>query len=248
MKTFRLTTALMLASALPLTAQQIQISKENKTIAITTSDEASALADTAIVNIGFTTYGKDQDATYADATKTSNAVIAAIAASGVKKDAIQSANQNLGPISPNNDDDKARYAQGMRFTFSQGWRITVRAEQASDVLHIAILNGANNSGDISWELVHDDALEAEAAGKALEHARQIADQMAKGLNTKLGPLVYASNQTPPRGIFANMGFGNVSLNTESAAMSVRMKNLKPLAISPERITKSATVYAVFAIE
>lgn len=122
MKTFRLTTALMLASALPLTAQQIQISKENKTIAITTSDEASALADTAIVNIGFTTYGKDQDATYADATKTSNAVIAAIAASGVKKDAIQSANQNLGPISPNNDDDKARYAQGMRFTFSQGWR------------------------------------------------------------------------------------------------------------------------------
>lgn len=126
--------------------------------------------------------------------------------------------------------------------------VTVRAEQASDVLHIAILNGANNSGDISWELVHDDALEAEAAGKALEHARQIADQMAKGLNTKLGPLVYASNQTPPRGIFANMGFGNVSLNTESAAMSVRMKNLKPLAISPERITKSATVYAVFAIE
>lgn len=248
MKIIRLSTALILAWALPLAAQQIQISKENKTIAITTSDEASALADTAIVNVGFIAFGKDQDSTYTDATKTSNAIIAALTASGVKKEAIQSANQSLGPLGPNSDEDKTRYAQGMRFTFSQGWRITVRAEQASDVLHIAILNGANNSGDISWQLVHDDALEAEAASKALEHARQIADQMAKGLNTKLGPLVYASNQTPPRGIFANMGFGNVSLNTESAAMSARMKNRKPLAISPERISKSATVYAVFAIE
>jgi uncharacterized protein YggE len=248
MNKLRLATTLALASALPLAAQQIQISKDNKTIAITTSDEASALADTAVVNIGFTAYGKDQDSTYADATKTSNAIIAAITASGVKKDAIESTNQNLAPLSPNSDEDKARYTQGMRFTFSQAWKITIRADQASDVLHIAIVNGANNSGDISWQLVHDDALEAEAASKALEHARQIADQMAKGLNAKLGPLVYASNQTPPRGIFANMGFGNVSLNTESAAMSVRMKNLKPLAISPERISKSATVYAVFAIE
>jgi len=31
-------------------------------------------------------------------------------------------------------------------------------------------------------------------------------------------------------------------------MGGRIVNLKPLAISPERITKSATVYAVFAIQ
>jgi uncharacterized protein YggE len=248
MNKFCFATALLLASSLPLAAQQIQISKENKTIAITTSDEASALADTAIVSIGFTAYGKDQDSTYADSTKISNAIIAALTASGVKKDAIQSSNQNLASINPNSDEDKARYMQGMRFTFSQAWRVTVRAEQASDVLHIAILNGANNSGDISWQLVHDDALEAEAASKALEHARQIADQMAKGLNTKLGALVYASNQTPPRGLAALMGMNGMMVNAESASVSARMKNLKPLAISPERITKSATVYAVFAIE
>jgi uncharacterized protein YggE len=248
MKKLRITVALAFASSLPLAAQQIQISKENKTIAITTSDEAFALADTAVVSIGFTTYGKDQDSAYADATKTSNAIIAALAASGVKKDAIQSSNQNLTSINPNSDEDKARYTQGMRFTFSQGWRVTVRSEQASDVLHIAIVNGANNSGDINWQLVHDDALEAEAASKALEHAHQIAEQMAKGLNAKLGPLVYASNQTPPRGLAALMGMNGMTLNTESASVSARMKNLKPLAISPERITKSATVYAVFAIE
>jgi hypothetical protein len=66
---------------------------------------------------------------------------------------------------------------------------------------------------------------------------------------KLGTLVYASNQTPPRGILAALGLGGGGLlNTESASLAGVRKNLAPLAISPERITKSATVYAVFAIE
>jgi hypothetical protein len=61
-------------------------------------------------------------------------------------------------------------------------------------------------------------------------------------------LVYASNQTPPRGILAALGLGGGTLNTDSASVGSVRKNLAPLAISPERITKSATVYAVFAIE
>jgi hypothetical protein len=229
-------------------AQQIQISQQNKTIAISTSDDASALADTAVVTVGFSSYGKDQDSTYASATKTSNAIFSALTAAGVPKDAITSTEQRLSPIDPNSNDDKTRYTEGLRFSFSQSWQVTVPATQAAAALHIAIAKGANNSGDIQWQLKHDDTLQAEAARKALQHAREIASQMAQGLGAKLGPLVYASNQTPPRGIFANMGFGNVALNTESASLEARMKNLAPLAITPERITKSATVYAVFAIE
>ena len=249
MKAFQLTALLTLA-ALPLTAQQIAISKENKTIAISTSDDASALADIAVVTVGFNSYGKDQDSTYASATQTSNAIIAALTTAGVPKDAIQSNSQSLSPISAYNDEDKARYAAGLRFGFEQSWHVTVPATQAANVLHIAITNGANNSGGIQWEMEHDDTLQAEAAKKALEHARQIAAKMAEGLGTKLGSLVYASNQTPPRGIFAGMGFGNMELttNTAMATLGLQKPNLKPLAITPERITKSATVYAVFSIE
>jgi uncharacterized protein YggE len=245
----RIAATLALAAILPaLSAQQIQISKENKTIAITTSDEASALADTAVVSVGFNTYGKDQESTYADATRTSNAIITALTAANVPDQSIASSEQHLSAINFNSDEDKSRYAQGLRFEFFQSWQVTVPADQAAKILHLAIGNGANNSGNIQWQLKQDDALQAEAARKALEHAQEIAIQMAKGLNARLGPLVYASNQTPPRGIFANNGFGNASIQTESAAMGVRLKNLKPLAISPERIQKSATVYAVFAIE
>jgi len=250
MKTRHIAALLALTFTLPLTAQQIAISKENKTIAISTSDDASALADIAVVTVGFNSYGKDQDSTYASATQTSNAIIAALTTAGVPKDAIQSNSQSLSPISAYNDEDKARYAAGLRFGFEQSWHVTVPATQAANVLHIAITNGANNSGGIQWEMEHDDTLQAEAAKKALEHARQIAAKMAEGLGTKLGSLVYASNQTPPRGIFAGMGFGNMELttNTAMATLGLQKPNLKPLAITPERITKSATVYAVFSIE
>jgi uncharacterized protein YggE len=247
MKFFRLTFTLMGLAAIPISAQQIQVSKENKTIAITTSDEASVFADTAVVRIGFTMFGKDQTSTYADATRTSNTVFTALTTAGIPKEAIQSSDQNLSPINPGSDEDKARYTQGLRFEFSQSWQVTVPAAQAANALHIGITAGANNGGGIQWQLVRDDALEAEAAKKALEHAHQIAEGMAKGLGAKLGPLVYASNQAPPRGLAALLGSNGMMLNTESASISSKI-NLKPLAIQPERITKSATVYAVFSIE
>jgi uncharacterized protein YggE len=249
MKRPTVATAILLSAAVlagAASAQQIQINKENKTIAITTTGTADALADTAVVTVGFHNFGKDQDSTYADAGRTSNVIIAALTSGGVPKGAIQSDQQALSPIEPNGDEDKARYAQGFRFEFSQSWDVTVPAESAAQTLHLAITAGANDSGNIQWHLKNEDALEAEAAKKALEHARQIASQMASGLGVKLGTLVYASNQTPPRGIFAAMGLG--ALQTESAMRSTAKRNLVPLAISPQRITTSATVYAVFAIE
>lgn len=245
MKRFAPACLVTLLCVVPAFSQQIQISKENKTIAITTNADASALADTAVVTVGFASYGKDQDGTYADATRTSNNIMSALQAAGVPKEAIASTEQQLSPLEPGNEEDKVRYAQGMRFEFSQSWHVTVSADQAANVLHIAITNGANKSGGIDWQLKSDDALQAEAARKALEHAREIADGMAKGLGAKLGLLVYASNQVPPR------AYLNGYLSTETVTVSAESRskvNLKPLAIVPERITRSATVYAVFAIE
>lgn len=235
--------ALTLAAAVATAssqAQTIQVNKDNRTIAITTSDQAEALADIAVVTVGFNSYGTDQDQTYADASRISNAIVKALSDAGIKPGSIESVNQNLSPI---DDNDKPRYTKGIRFGFSQSWHVTVGAKDAADFLHVAITAGANDSGGIQWKLANDDALEAEAAQKALVHAQEIASRMAKGLNAKLGPLVYASNQTPQRALF-----GGMMLNTESASVASSKINLKPIAISPEKIEKSATVYAVFAIE
>ena len=240
MKIVNFVTLALCVVAFSCNAQSITVNKENRTIAVTATDEAEVTADLAAVTVGFITYGVDQNQTYADATRTSNAIIAALHDAGVKQDAIQSAQQSLTSI---DDDDKLRYSKGIRFRFSQSWVVTGPASSDADILHVAITAGANNSGAIEWKLSSDEALETAAADKALAHAQKIAERYAGGLKNKLGALVYASNQEPPRGFF-----GGRSLNTQSASLSSSKINLKPLAIVPDKISKSITVYAVFAIE
>ena len=219
-------------------AQTIQVSKDNRTIAITTTDEAQAVADRAVVSVGYTVYGNDQDSTYAEASRVSNAVVKALLDAAVKAEAIESREQNLTAI---DDNDKVRYSKGIRFVATQSWGVTVPAKDAAETLHLAIMAGANNSGGIDWQLVDDQALESEAATKALVHAQQIAEGMAKGLKVTLGPLVYASNQTPPRG-------GPIAYDRVNAFAMAKAAPVEPLAISPAKISKSATVYAVFALQ
>ena len=72
-------------------------------------------------------------------------------------------------------------------------------------------------------------------------ARTVAGEMAKGLNANLGALLYASNETqaePPRPLMRAM----------APPPMASAQTIQPLAIDPRRIEKSATVYAVFAIE
>lgn len=240
MNKIALTVVALAAMASAANGQTIQVSKDNRTIAITTTDEAQAIADRAQVSVGYTVYGNDQDSAYAEASKVSNEVMKALKDAGVKAEAVESTEQNLSAI---DDNDKVRYGKGIRFVASQGWTVTVPADAAADTLHLAITAGANNSGNINWQLADDSKLESEAAEKALLHARQVAERMTKGLGVTLGPLVYASNQTPPRpGIFDRL------YTDSSVATMARAKNLKPLAIRPDKISKSATVYAVFSLQ
>ncbi|WP_162536360.1 SIMPL domain-containing protein [Granulicella sp. WH15] len=220
--------------------QTLQVSRDNKTISVTATDTAEALADTAEVSVGFVVYGASEDQTYADASRISNRVMKALEDSGVKSDQIQSGSQNLSPVDPN---DKQRYGAGIRFVFRQSWQVKVQASSAAEVLHLAVTNGANESGGIAWSLAAEGSLEAQAAEKALAHAKQIAERMAAGLHVTLGPLVYASNQAGMRPGPVMMAMANAPRMLKEAKPEV-----KPLAISPGKVSRSATVYAVFALE
>ncbi len=234
----RFVTAFLLSFAFsPLIAQTIQVNKDNRTVAVTATGSADAPADLALVSIGFISFGTDQNETYAEATRISNAVMDAVRGANVPPDAIESKEQSLTAVG---EDDKLRFAKGTRFRCSQSWQVTVPASSAASLLHVAILAGANDSGAIQWKLKSEEAIEASAAREALARARQMAERLATGLGSKLGPLVYASDQVP-RGPFG------LSMNTQRSSVSSRAINLKPLAISPERISTTATVYAVFAI-
>jgi uncharacterized protein len=242
MKILRLS-ALPLAAAVlaitPSNAQTIQVNKDNRTIAITAIDKVIVMADTATVHIGFIAYGPDSDTAYATGSRISNAIIKALTASGIPNDAIESENQNVSPVQEYQIDKLTPAEKAQRkFQVVQSWTVRTPAADAAKVLDLAVKAGANQSGQIDWSLKDENAPQAEAAAKALQRARTVATEMAKGLDVKLGTLLYANNETqaqPPIPIIRGMA-AKVEVSTE------------PLAINPRRIEKTATVYAVFAIE
>ena len=233
---------LLAAVSIPNYAQQIVVSKENRTIAVTTSADAEAQADTVTVQIGFVEYGADQDSAYAAGSKTSNAIAAALKAAGIPEDAIQSESQSITPVQQytNQDWTPAEKAE-RKFQVQQGWSVKTAAANGAKVLDVAIKAGANQSGQMTWSVQDEDGLQAKAAKLALDRARQIAQQMASGLNASLGPLVYASNEAPSRGPQPLM------MRNAMAAAPAAQK-VEPLSVSARKVTTSATVYAVFSIQ
>jgi hypothetical protein len=225
----------------PANAQTIQVTKENRTIAITATAKVMATADTATVHIGFIAYGSDSDSAYANGSHISNAIIKSLTSAGIPSDAIESENQNVSPVQEFQIDKLTPAEKAQRkFQVTQSWTVRTAAADAAKALDLAVKAGANQSGQIEWSLKDENAPQAEAAGKALQRARTVAEEMAKGLNARLGALLYASNETqaePPRPLMRAM-----------AANGGLAQKVEPLAVNPRQIEKSATVYAVFGIE
>lgn len=229
-----------------LAAQTIQVNQNNRTIAVTTSDKAIADADIAVIHIGFEQFAATADEAYDAGSQASNAVISALRKAGIPDTSVESQGQNLNrnmQFDPKETDEERAKRQ---FVLSQSWTVKTTAEQAALVLHTAIEAGANTSGQIDWDLKDRDRLQAQAAAKALVHARAMAEQMAQGLNTHLGALIYASNREPQTTGFG--GGGGMGFLGGVAGGVLQERKALPLAIRPQKIEESATVYAVFAIE
>jgi len=229
-------------------AQTIQINRENKTIAISTSDEATAIADIAAVTIGFEIYGPDYESAYSDGGKISHAILEALHKTGVEDKSIESSGQSLEQNSSFDDKDKPDQRAKKQFVFQQSWEVSVSPTSAAEVIRAAITAGANKSGAIDWRLSDRKTLQAKAAEAALVKARTVANQMAEGLHVKLGDLIYASNETPNTRIYFPRPLQGLTLNTESASIASNVNLLPALEIRPQTIREEATVYAVFAIE
>lgn len=241
MKTVAILAAVLACAPMTLRAQTIQVDKNNRTIAVTAQDKATAAAEVATIMVGFTAYGPDGATAYASGSKVSNAIMDALKKAGVPDKAIESQQQSLSRTEFSGDDKSTAAERAQRaFTLSQSWTVHTAAADAAEILHVAIEAEANDSGNIDWDVADHNALQAKAAQKALERAREVAQQMAAGLGSQLGPLIYASNQTPMPRVFMNA----------MASMEPRPEPpvAQKLAIRPQQVGETATVYAVFAIQ
>ena len=228
-------------------AQSIQINRDNKTIAISTSDEATAAADIAAVTIGFEILGSDSISTTTEAGKLSHAILEALHKVGIEDKYIESSGQGLQKNTEFDEKEKPDQRAKEQYIFRQSWEVSTSPQSAAEVIRVAIAAGANKSGAIDWRFSDRKALQAKAAEAALVKARQVAQNMAEGLHVNLGALIYASNETPNTRLYFATRRGFV-LNTESASVAAMAPPPPGLEIRPQTVREEATVYAVFAIE
>lgn len=229
------------------TAQTIQINRDNKTIAISTTDEATATADIAAITIGFEIFGLDAKLVYADGGTLSHAVLDALHKAGIDDKAIESSGQGVERNTDFPDKATSEEREKRQFVFRQSWEVTATPQSATEAIRVAIAAGANQSGAIDWRLSNRKALQAKAAENALVKAREVAARMADGLHVKLGALIYASNETPNARLYIPHASQTVTVSADVASVPNAVV-IPALEIRPQTMREEATVYAVFAIE
>lgn len=238
------------ASTLCANAQTIQINQQNKTIAINTTDEATAIADIAAITIGFEIFKPDAESAIAEAGELSHTIMDTLHKAGVDAKNIESRNQYVSRNQQFDEKEDAAHRALRQFRAEQSWVVSVNSENAGTVLRLAQDAGANQSGNIEWRLSSRKELQAKAAANALVKARAVATQMADGLHVKLGMLIYASNEAPdihinfPVPLRGGVGYGSGG----GFGGGVAAQEARILEIRPQTIREEATVYAVFTIE
>lgn len=221
----------------------LAITKANRTVAITATEQVKHMADLGTVHVGFVQYGPTRDAAYNSGTAVSNAIMDALLHAGAARNNIQSESQELaetqffnGPSAVPADERRVK-----AFHLRQTWTVRVAADDAARALDAAVKAGANDSGQIDWALSDPNTAQTEAAAKAIQRAQGQAKALASGLGVHLGDLLYASNQVEGSPVLPAPR-RMIKMDQASAATS------SPLAINPREIETSATVYAVFALE
>jgi len=227
---------------LPAHGQQIQVNRQNKTIAITADDSVSVDPEVAAIVVGYQNYGSTKEAVYGDNVRVSNEIVKALREGGVPKSALETENLRV-----ERTDTQEKWTPEQKkerqFQAIQMWAIHVPAAQAQRVVDLALHAGANNLESIDWDVADPKALQAKAGAAALQKARTVAEQMAKGLNVRLGDLVYASNRAPALGFMGSLG----TINAE-ATPPPPPPPPPHLTLYPKKVKSEATVYAMFAIE
>lgn len=228
----------ILLAVIPMAGQSRPDCPARRTISVSGSATVAADADLAIVHVGYKLYAPDANSAYASATQTSSAIMTALTALGIPKTDIESTEQSLDRTPPYElQQDPTSRAQRL-FTISQSWTVRVAPDDAAKVLAAAITAGANESGSIEWTVRDTAALQAEAAGKAIQNAHAVAEKIAANSGVKLGSLFSASE---------GAGSGPISPRPMMMAVGGPVRQ-STLAINARKVQVSATVSAVYDIE
>lgn len=244
-KLYQVAAVTLLCAAPSAYSQTISVSGQNRTVEVSVTESVSVNAEIVEVTIGCVKYGSTHDQAYQENLRVADQVIKALLAAGVPKESISSSRIELGETdSAGNSSGSTKKQANKQFKANQSWTIRVAASDAQRIIDLAVQAGANGVERVDWDVKSPEDLEAKARAAALVKARQVAGEMAKTLDAKLGEVLYANN-----GVTQLFG-ENEPFNAAMSFISKRgaaPETHYSLQLFPEKVEKSATVHVVFAL-
>ncbi len=226
-------------------AQDVQVSRTNKTIQVTASTTLRVEPEIAQLRFGFKNYAATQQAAIDQNVQAANKITKAMLDRGIPKEAIET--ETISIDRTRDTEYGAGKANVPEFVAVQEWKVDLPVGEAEKGLEIVIRAGANLVQDVEWIVRDTEGLSAKASSDAVQRARTLAEQMAKQMGAKLGDLLYISNSEPDRwSRFGRPVGGDLAMAAKLAPPPPPPP--LPLHLFAAKVEQSATVTAVFAIE
>ena len=177
-----------------------------QTVSFSGEGKAKAAPDTAKIEIGLLTEGKDSISVQNENSSKMNSVIKFLKNQGIKDEDIKTNNYNLSP--------KYDYNKGKStlagYILNQSLSVTIRdIAKVGDILDGAVSNGANQINSISMLVDKPEELKNKAREEAVKQAKEKAKFTSKTAGFRLGRIIGFNENSagePPM-FYEAMGMG-----------------------------------------
>jgi len=204
-----------------------------RTITVSAEGKITAKPDIALVEFAVVSQGSTVKAVTKDGNEKMAKVIDAVKKMGVEDKDITSTQYNLYPTY---DYQSYRSPKITGYNLNQEIRVKVRdLEKVEDILDTGITSGANQVGQLSFDVDDMTKIKKEARQKAFDSAKEKAKEMANAAGVKLGRVVTFnedSGYNPP--IYANYMM-------KAEAMSVDMVSSPSIQPGSKELNLSVSV-------
>lgn len=156
---------------------------------ITVSGEGKVYVqpDIALINLGVTSTGDTTADVITRNTEKMNAVIKSLKDNGIEEKDIQTTNYSLSPLY-NYTEAAGRVFQG--YTLEQNLQVKVRDfEKVGQILQQAVAKGSNLASNLQFTVENPEQYKQEARQKAVDQAKQKAQDLASASGIGLGKLI-----------------------------------------------------------
>lgn len=171
---------------------------ERDTVTIMGEGRVIAQPDLGKVTVSIVTENETAEAAQEENITQFNQVVDALKELGIKDEDLQTTSFSVNPLYDYTDD--GRVSNG--FEVRQSVQVTIRdLDKSGDVIQAAGNSGANQVSGLSFTIDEPEQYREEARQKALENAKQKADELSQTLGVKLGKIVsfseYSDNGNNP---------------------------------------------------